>query len=268
MKYRTQAGFTLIELLVVISIIGMLSSVVLVSLRSARDKGNIAAGQRFATNTFRLLATSAYGIWDFNSGSGVALDTSESKRNGTLTNGAVYASTPTSPDGGTSFISFDGSDDYISVSGGTAYSAPTSFTNMAWVYQTSPSTGNQTIVSGVAAGFYISNGSTISYISSLGTVYNFNTSIKSDSWNHVAIMVESGTIRAYLNGKEIGSSVYTNPSTDSQPMITDIGRYSTGVNYFKGYLDTVVVLRTPLTLSQIHKIYAEGAAEHGLAVEK
>jgi prepilin-type N-terminal cleavage/methylation domain-containing protein len=265
MKYRTQAGFTLIELLVVISIIGMLSSVVLVSLRSARDKGNIAAGQRFATNTFRLLATSAYGIWDFNSGSGVALDTSESKRNGTLTSGAVYASTPTSPDGGTSFVSFDGSDDYISVSGGTAYSAPTSFTNMAWVYQTSPSTGNQTIVSGGVAGFYIGDGSRISYISAGGNVYNFTVTVPSNVWNHVAIIVESGTIRAYLNGKEVGSASY---DASAESIITHIGAYSSLVNFFKGYLDTVVVLRTPLTLSQIQQIYARGAAEHGLAVEK
>ncbi len=50
MKKSLQKGFTLIELLVVIAIIGILSSVVLASLTTARSKGTDAAVQSTLSN--------------------------------------------------------------------------------------------------------------------------------------------------------------------------------------------------------------------------
>lgn len=63
----TKSGFTLIELLVVIAIIGILASVILASLNSARDKGRDSA----IKSTFSQLRTQLEIYYDTNKNYGV-----------------------------------------------------------------------------------------------------------------------------------------------------------------------------------------------------
>lgn len=87
MKKITSRGFTLIELLVVIAIIGILSSVVLASLNSARQKGRDA--RRIADIKQLQLALELY--YDANSSYPNALSTT------TLVSSGYIAAIPSDP---------------------------------------------------------------------------------------------------------------------------------------------------------------------------
>ena len=76
MRKLNKEAFTLIELLVVISIIGLLASVILVSLQNARDKARISTGIQFATNIYHSLGDTLLAEYLFENAASIGQDTS------------------------------------------------------------------------------------------------------------------------------------------------------------------------------------------------
>lgn len=93
-KNPNQKAFTLIELLVVISIIGLLSSVVMASVSSARAKGSVAAGQKFANHTHSAFFDDLVLAWDFDSAVGTVVKDMSGNGNDLTMSGSWLQSTP------------------------------------------------------------------------------------------------------------------------------------------------------------------------------
>lgn len=108
-------GFTLIELLVVIAIIGILASIVLASLNTARKKSRDA--RRIADLNQIRLANELY--FDSNSGAYAATIATLAAANSCGTGATCIASTPTPPTGGTQAVA--GAYDYCVASPATTY---------------------------------------------------------------------------------------------------------------------------------------------------
>ncbi|MBI1975440.1 MAG: prepilin-type N-terminal cleavage/methylation domain-containing protein [Candidatus Vogelbacteria bacterium] len=141
MKFGKNKGFTLIELLVVIAIIGVLSSVVLASLNTARNKGNDAkvkaqlSGVRSAAEVYYSGNNNAYaasvmaaaanpctGTMFTDTGSGMAAYTNDSTAWPASTNLSCQATASAyavsaNLSGGTTFWCVDSTGKSISVAG-------------------------------------------------------------------------------------------------------------------------------------------------------
>lgn len=268
---KRSKGFTLIELLMVISIIGLLSSVVLSSLNSARERARLAAGKQFEANIQHSAGDQLVGEWLFNNS---LADTSGNRDTAIFQGSAAFVTDSERTAAG--FVGANGTD-FVNVGNFSVlnFGPRQDFTLGAWVKPTSFITGGGTIMdkganSGNLAGYRLSlePGQFKLTIGDGTTRTQWNTfapyATPLQKWSYIAVVINrAGTADAYANGVRIGSvnvSAYLNSDLSNASPFR-IG-HQANVSWWDGSIDNVRVYAKSLTAFEIQKMYAEGLITH------
>jgi len=262
-------GFTLIELLIVIAIIGILSSVVLVSTNVVKDKANLSKVLSWSSSLNHLMSADAAAIYTFDDGTAKDLS---GNGNDCVIHGGV-----TSVDGIPQLgkaLQFDGSTGYLDCGSGASLNITSAITVSAWVkptvlgsimdivtksYQTSYRGYEFQIDSSKRLSFRI-NPTSSSY------TYKYSTSLLSASvWQHVVAVYDLTNVSFYINGAA-DTPIAASGAFYSDTSSLKIGSYASSATYFfNGLIDEVRIYNQAYTLSQIQKDYAEGLPRHQVA---
>jgi prepilin-type N-terminal cleavage/methylation domain-containing protein len=284
---KKREAFALVEVLVVIAIIGLLASIVLVSIRGVQEKSRVSKALNFAAQVHHSMGAYAAGVWNLDEGTngtcffGEDVCDSSGNENHGENNGATWRCAADDTDYTVSHtgcsLEFSGSTG-VNCGNSTSLQYDGNVTICFWAKSynfSSPARQNpiNKAYGGEGTITLETDGSLSFYFGSCGGNCSPYTNMRADAiftknnvWVHICATrnISLRQVDWYKDGDFFQTRTWSNPAYDPSPSNNNFIIGDGYVYPFNGLIDEVHIYKETLTSTQIKKLYVEGAKKHGL----
>ena len=245
----------------VIAIIGVLASIVLVSLQGAKGSAELAEAQSFARQVRTSLGLSLVGEWRFENNTN---DSSGYDNHGTMVGNPTYVTGIFGQ-----ALEFDGSGDCIVIDSVADDTVVTALTWESWIKTTDVSDNT-------VGGWNTSGNDNLFWSRTHGEIlqiydggYSGQKNVRDGIWHHIAIVYNNGSVTAYIDGKiDIGPHSHSSTFSSNDKVTIGAEWDSGGLSgYFIGIIDEVRIYNQALTLTEMQQLYVQGVEKHNIVLK-